>query len=124
MEKLIIELLPQDFSVCKVKDFEGVDLSQDFTFTGKTDEECSLVCPTCRVPLQALKWEEGWVAMRITGVLDFSLIGILADIAGRLAQAEVSIFALSTYNTDYVLVRKEKLDTAVRALEGQYEIRR
>lgn len=119
---MIIEVLPHDFSVCQVKDYTGVDLSQDFVFTGKTDEEYSLVCPTDLVPLQTLKWEDGWVAMRVVGVLDFSLIGILADIASRLAQAEVSLFALSTYNTDYILIKKEKLEVAMHILGEKYEI--
>lgn len=120
--KLTIEVLPLDFSVCQVQDYSETDLLQNFVFTGKTDEECSLVCPTPIVPSHTLSREDGWIAMRIRGVLDFSLICILADIATRLAQEKISIFALSTYNTDYILIKKENKERAISTLEKHYLI--
>lgn len=120
MNRLTIEILSQDFSVCKVKDYEDVNLNEPFVFTGKTDSECSLVCPTPMVPTSSFAREDGWIALRVMGTLDFSLIGILADISTRLAQHGISIFALSTFDTDYILIKKEKKDKAVEALKEQY----
>lgn len=121
--ELTIEFLPLDFSVCQVKDFSQVNLNQDFVFTGKTEEECSLVCPTELVPQTVVNREDGWIGLRVCGVLDFSLIGILADIADRLAVVRVSIFAISTFNTDYILIKKGCKEKAVQALKDNYQIR-
>ena len=84
----------------------------------RTDEECSLVCPTDCAPARALTRDDGWRALRIQGVLDFSLVGILAQIAGTLADRGIALFAVSTYNTDYILVRAAQLEAAVAALRG------
>lgn len=70
------------------------------------------------MPECALTREDGWRAMRIEGVLDFSLVGILAQLANTLAEQQIPIFAVSTYNTDYVLIKQEKLSAAVRSLEA------
>ena len=61
--------------------------------------------------------EYNWKAIKIVGTLDFSLIGILSKISTILAQAEISIYALSTYNTDYILVKDDKLEKAIKVLE-------
>ena len=100
-----LKKLDQDFSVCKVKDYSLVDLGAEYCFTGKTDEEDSLVCATSDVPSNVVERDDGWKGFRIQGVLDFSLIGILAGIAEILAENGISIFAISTYNTDYVLMK-------------------
>ena len=76
-------------------------------FCGKTDEELSLVCLTKDVPAAAEPRDDGWKAFRIQGVLDFSLMGILSKLSGILAENHIGIFAVSTYNTDYILVKKE-----------------
>lgn len=102
-----IEVIKEAFTVCKVKDFREVDLTDTYCFVGKTDEECSLVCVTEKTPDSATEREDGWRAFRLKGILDFSLTGILAKIADLLAQSEISIFAVSTYNTDYVLIKEE-----------------
>lgn len=106
-----------DFSVCKVEDFEDVDMSQEFCFIGKTDEELSVVCPTVVVPEKTIEREDGWKAFRIQGALDFSLIGILSKISGILAENNIGIFAISTFNTDYILVKSENYDKALGVLE-------
>ena len=74
-------------------------------FIGSTDAELSLVCETDRVPRRTLAREDGWRALRIVGQLDFSLTGILSRIATILADEKIGIFAVSTYNTDYILFR-------------------
>lgn len=96
-----IEKLDVSFSVCKVKDYSQVDLSQAYCFIGKTNCENSLVCATDSVPANATEREDGWRAFRIVGTLDFSLIGILSKISTILANEKIGIFVISTFNTDY-----------------------
>lgn len=112
-----IELLPYDFSVCKVEDYSQVDLSAPFTFPQRTDEENSLVCLTENAPANTMEREDGWNAFRIKGTLDFSLIGILSGIATVLAGNTIGIFAISTYNTDYILVKKTDFQKAIDVLK-------
>jgi len=112
-----IKRIDAELSVCKVKDYSEVDLKADFCFTGKTDEENSLVCLTENVPSNTIEREDGWKAFRIQGVLDFSLIGILSGITSMLADHKIGVFAISTFNTDYILVKAEKYEAALNALE-------
>lgn len=112
-----------DLTVCKVADASAFDLTKDFYFIGKTDEELSLVIPIEETPAETTERDDGWRAFRIQGVLDFSLIGILSKISGLLADAKIGIFAVSTYNTDYVLVKKENYDQALAVLaDAGYQI--
>ena len=111
-----IKIIPYNFSVCKVIDYSLVNLNTEFMFTGRTDEEKSLVCLTQNVPSNTLEREDGWRAFRIQGVLDFSLIGILAKISDILAENGIGIFAISTFNTDYILTKEEKHQKAITAL--------
>lgn len=112
-----LKLIDGEFSVCKVNGPEEVDFSAPFLFVGRTDEECSLVCPTEYAPKTAVAVEHGWRGMRICGALDFSLTGILARLAGILAQNGIPIFAISTYNTDYILIKNDTLAAAVDCLQ-------
>ena len=118
-----IRKLNQDFSVCKVMDYSLVNMDAEYSFIGKTDEEKSLVCITGDVPSNVIERDDGWKGFRIQGVLDFSLIGILSKIAEILAENSISMFAISTYNTDYVLIKKENYQKALDILEHSgYEI--
>lgn len=118
-----LKKIEKDFTVCQVEDYSLVNLGAEYCFTGKTDEEKSLVCITDEVPENVIRRDDGWKAIRIQGVLDFSLIGILAKIAGILAENDISIFAVSTYNTDYILLKEEKYQKALEVLgESGYEI--
>ena len=118
-----LKTLNEDFSVCKVTDYSLVNLDAEYTFLGRTDEEHSLVCPTDQVPSNTTERDDGWNGFRIQGVLDFSLVGILAKIAGILAEHGISIFAVSTYNTDYVFLKKENYQKALEILSGAgYEV--
>ena len=112
-----IEPLSYDFSVCKVEDYSQVDLSALFTFPQRTDEENSLVCLTENVPANITEREDEWNAFRIKGTLDFLLIGILSGIATVLAEKTIGIFAISTYNTDYILVKKTDFQRAIAVLK-------
>jgi len=112
-----------EFTVCKVKRLSDVDLSVPFIFCAVTDEEISLVCPTKYVPVLTMAREDGWKAFRIQGELDFGLIGILACMAGILAENGIPIYAVSTYNTDYVLVKSHNFHRAFALLQQNgYEI--
>ena len=125
MGKSIIEIkrFNQDFSVCKVIDYSLVNLNAEYSFIEKTDEEKSLVCVTSDVPPNVIERDDGWKGFRIQGILDFSLIGILSKIAEILAKNSISIFVISTYNTDYVLIKKENYQKALDILEQSgYEI--
>lgn len=111
-----IKKIDYDFSVCKVKDFSKVNLDNEYCFIGKTDEENSLVCITENIPENVTEREDGWKAFRIQGVLDFSLIGILSKISTLLAENNIGIFAISTYNTDYILTKKDNYEKALDVL--------
>lgn len=113
-----IKKFDYNFSVCKVADYSLVDLNTEFCFVGKTDEEKSLVCLTNNVPSNVSEKDDGWKAFRIQGTLDFSLIGILSKISGILAENKISVFAISTYNTDYVLTKKENYQKAIETLSN------
>ena len=111
-----IKRMDYNFSVCKVADYSLVKLDSEYSFIGKTDEEKSLVCITEDVPSNVTEREDGWMAFRIQGVLDFSMIGMLSEISGILAENKIGIFVISTYNTDYVLTKKENYQRALDVL--------
>lgn len=111
-----IKKIEYDFSVCKVEDYSLVDFNKEFIFAGKTDEESSLVCPTSEVPSNVTEKEDDWKAFRIQGVLDFSLIGILSEISGILAENNIGIFVISTFNTDYILTKTKNFQRAMELL--------
>ena len=113
-----IKKIDHNFSVCQVEDYSLVNLNSEYSFIGKTDEEKSLVCITDEVPANVIQRDDGWKAFRIQGVLDFSLIGILAKIAAALADNGISIFAVSTYKTDYVLMKRENYQKALDVLKA------
>ena len=115
---MTLELLPQAFTVCQLPEGHTPDLTRPFCFFARTDEEASLVCESATCPDNALKRQDGWLCLRIVGPLDFSLIGVLSSVAGCLAENRVPIFAVSTYNTDYVLFQKEHRETALNALKA------
>ena len=116
ISKIHIEPLDIELSVCKVADYSQVDMNTEFCFTGKTDAENSLVCPLHVVPENTIERDDGWRAFRICGTLDFSLIGILSRISSELARQGIGIFAISTFNTDYILVKETDFDRALESL--------
>lgn len=114
-----LKKIEYNLTVCKVESEEKLNLTNKFYFIGKTDEEISLVCITEDAPLDTIEREDGWKAFRIQGVLDFSLIGVLAKISTILAENKIGIFVVSTYNTDYILVKNENFDKALMMLETE-----
>lgn len=122
---MTLEPLGLPFTVCKVPAFSPEHLLRDFCFLACTDGENSLVCPTACVPADALAREDGWLAFRVAGTLDFALTGILARISTLLAERGIGLFAVSTYDTDYVLTKAERFEEALRVLsDAGYEIAR
>ncbi|WP_294188928.1 ACT domain-containing protein [uncultured Clostridium sp.] len=112
-----IKIINKNFSICKVEDLSEVNYSDEFCFIGKTDEELSVVCSTNLVPKNVIECDNGWKAFRIEGILDFSLIGILSKISTLLAENKIGIFAVSTYNTDYILTKEENFEKSIKVLE-------
>ena len=111
---MIIQSIPNDFSVCKVEDYSLVNWRAEYVFTAKTDEENSLVCLTQDAPANTMERDDGWRAL-----LDFALVGILAGIAQVLAQHKIPILAISTYNTDYILLKQVHYPRALVALADE-----
>ena len=114
-----LKIIEYNLTVCKVADVSAIDMTTDFYFIGKTDEELSLVCKTDDTPTETIERDDGWRGFRIQGVLDFSLIGILAKLSGILAENKIGIFAVSTYNTDYILVKEENFERALTVLASE-----
>ena len=114
-----LKTIDYELTVCKVTDVSSINTESDFYFVGKTDEELSLVCKTEDTPQNPVERDDGWRCFRIQGVLDFSLIGILAKLSGILAEHKIGIFAVSTYNTDYILVKEENYERALSVLASE-----
>ena len=118
-----LKKLDYELTICKVASLADIDLNTDFFFIGRTDEEISLVCPTEDTPKHTTDRDDGWKGFRIQGQLDFSLIGILSKLSGILAENGIGIFAVSTYNTDYILVKSESFGKAMNVLAAEsYEV--
>ncbi|MBQ6264129.1 MAG: ACT domain-containing protein [Clostridia bacterium] len=111
-----LEKTDYNLTVCKVPDISYIDTSAEFYFIGKTDEELSLVCKTQDTPAETSERVDGWRCFRVKGTLDFSMTGVLAKLSNILANHKISIFAVSTYNTDYVLVKEDNFDRALKIL--------
>lgn len=114
-----LKKLPCDLTVCKVASLADVDLDGEFFFLGKTDEELSLVCRTEDTPVATVERDDGWKGFRIEGVLEFSMVGILSKLSGILAENEIGLFAVSTYNTDYILVKEANFAKALEVLAAE-----
>ncbi|MCR5594203.1 MAG: ACT domain-containing protein [Saccharofermentans sp.] len=114
-----LKKIPYRLTVCKVAEVSDIDIGAEFYFIGKTDEELSLVCRTEDTPERTIEREDGWRGFRIQGTLDFSLIGILSKLTGILAEHKIGVFAVSTYNTDYILVKEENYERALSVLSSE-----
>lgn len=118
-----LEQLEGRFSICKLDSLAEICWTDPFLFFSRTDQEISIVCRSDRKPKHCIASEEGFAGIRICGTLDFSLVGILAKIAAVLADAQISVFAVSTYDTDYLFIREESCGMALDALsKASYHI--
>ena len=113
-----LQVLPGELAVARLDPADpipGWAVQQPISSITRTREELSIVCEAATVPAD-IRSARGWRCLRVAGSLDFSLTGVLAAIATPLAEARVSIFAISTYDTDYFLVRTESLRLAIERL--------
>jgi hypothetical protein len=118
-----LQVLSQSFSICKIRRLADADLSDPLWFLASTGDELSLVCESENVPADTIAREDGWRGFRVAGVLDFSMTGVLASFSSLLADSGVSIFAISTYNTDYIFTKSDRFDHAITLLkEAGYRI--
>jgi hypothetical protein len=123
---LVLRILEGELSILQLKPAEGIPSWLQFPATPlvsltQTADEVSIICPSRAVPA-GVKTEAGWRAMRVEGKLEFSLVGVLAAIVTPLAAAGISIFSISTFDTDYVLVRSEALERAKVALSAHFQV--
>lgn len=121
MPKQTLELLDETFRIHSLSPSQSVPpevFESQIYFLGKTYDELSIVCPE-DVRIDSVESEGGWSALEVLGPLGFSLTGILSNISGVLAQKKISIFAISTFDTDYILVKKETILESVKALRDE-----
>ena len=118
VKSLSLVILPQRLAICRLSPDEPIPAflshSQFFSVT-RTSDELSIVLPEEMVPSN-WKAETGWRCLKVIGPLDFGLTGSLASLAIPLGEAGISIFVISTYNTDYLMVREENLNKATKIL--------
>ena len=119
--QLQLEVLAPEFSVCKMGAHDPIPdglAERAYCFIGRTPDELSIVCESAAAPAAAAEREDGWRALKVAGPLDFGLVGILAKICQALADAAIPVFAISTYDTDYVLVKAGSFEAAIDAREA------
>jgi hypothetical protein len=115
---LHLTVQPDPLVVCRLEARQPIPdwaLSANFVAITRTADELSIVCPADRVP-QDMQCVGNWRGLKVEGPLDFALTGVLAGLAAALAAANISLFAISTFDTDYILVREESLPAATEAL--------
>ena len=118
MPKQTLKLLEDKFAIHSFAEDEQIPaevFKAPIFFIGKTYEELSIVCPE-ELELNSIEQENGWVALEVMGPLAFSLTGIMSQISGVLASANISIFAISTFDTDYILVKQDTVEQAIQSL--------
>ena len=115
---LVLSVLSDTFIIHKLSPDVSIPeeiLKSDYYSVSKTENELSVVCSEL-IEVQTLQSSKGWKCIKVKGPLDFNLTGILAGISDILAQANISIFAISTFDTDYILVRSQDLSSAINKL--------
>lgn len=118
MRQLDLSILPETFAICRLEPAQALPewaAAGALRSATRTPDELSIVCRDDAVP-PGVSANRGWRAIVVAGTLDFKLTGILVSLAAPLADAGIPIFALSTHDTDYVLVKEETIGRAVEAL--------
>jgi len=119
-KRLNLKLLKDKYSVCRLNKDDEIPkwiFNEEFFSITKTEDELSIVCLQDKIK-EDIKCERDWKILKIEGPLDFSLIGILSKISTLMANNNISIFAISTYDTDYILIKEESIDKAIEILEN------
>jgi hypothetical protein len=116
--RLTLTVLNESFAVCRLDPASAVPdwaYTRPFSSVTRTPDEISVVCPQDAVPV-GVTVEKDWRCMAVSGPLEFNLVGVLASLLDPLAEAEISIFVISTYDTDYLMVKERNLEQAVHTL--------
>ena len=116
--KLSLSILPETLAICRLEKEDGIPgwaLGGSFVSITRTSEELSIVCTQTQVP-EGVRRDAGWRCLKVEGPLDLSATGVLASFLTPLAREGISVFALSTYDTDYLLVKQKDLEKAVMVL--------
>ena len=116
-----MSLLAPRMAICRLEpdsDLPAWVEGNSFCAITRTDEELSIVCPEAALP-GSVFCDQGWRCLKIEGPLDLAETGVLYTLARPLAEAKISIFALSTFNTDYLLVKERDVEQAIRVLSQQ-----
>jgi len=119
-QRLVLSVLNEELSIVQLESDAAIpDWAATATFLSitRTDGELSIVCESIHVPGE-VKSDTGWRAIRLHGPFEFSLTGILSGLLNPLAAEKISIFAISTYSTDYVLVKSAQVESAVAVLKA------
>jgi uncharacterized protein len=116
---LDLQVLPGDYAICRLPAGaplpSGLDPAAGVVSVTWTPDETSVICPSAQAPAEATV-ETPWRCLRVAGLVDLTLTGVLASLTGPLAEARVNLFAFSTYDTDYLLVPAVRLAEALEAL--------
>ncbi|TGY43714.1 ACT domain-containing protein [Clostridium sartagoforme] len=118
--KLTLKLLKDKYSVCRLDKNNEIPkwiFDEEIFSITKTEDELSIVCLQDKISNDII-CEKDWKILKIEGPLDFSLVGILSKISTLMANNKISIFAISTYDTDYILIKEESVDKAIKVLES------
>ena len=123
MKRLIVDVRPGDYTVMRLAPDAAVpagllDLTDCLVSVTRTPDELSIICPAEAAATEDASHEAGWRLLTVRGPLEFTLTGIMAALAGELAAAGVTLFAVSTYDTDHLLVKQADLGRAVLALRA------
>jgi len=124
MKKLSLSLLPHTYAVCQFHPDKHIPywaLMGDFVSLTRTNEELSIACQQDNVP-DDIEAERGWRCLQVQGAFDFSAAGVHASLAIPLAEADISVLAIATYATDYLLIKEKNVERALQVLEraGHY----
>ena len=120
MPRLTLQLVAGDFTVSRLAPTEPVPAwagSPVFSSVTRTADELSIICPTADVPAGP-RGESGWSLLKIAGPFDFGVVGVLAAVTEPLARAGISLLAVGTFDTDYVLIKSDRLAAAVPELKA------
>ena len=115
-----LRVFPQRFAVCRLPKGAGAEsvaaVAGEFVAVVRTADEVSVVCEEDQAP-PGSRVEGGWRLLRVAGTLDFTQVGVLAALCVPLAEAAISIFAVSTFDTDYLMLKEANLRSAIEALQ-------
>ncbi len=129
MQKLTLVLLPQKYAVCRLDPNGHIPpwalIGDDFISLTRTKSELSVICLEENVPLEGTKAERGWRCLRVEGRFDFSAAGIHVSLAIPLAESNISVLAIATYETDHLLIKEGEVEHAIRVLtQSGHRVRR